>query len=168
MIPQIERRFAEIVPRVDFCSLRFVRERAEQIRVRQDVVQPVVSGESAGAMLTVCDGGGMGYAATSDLTVAGLQRAVQQALDWAQRTAGHSVVDHARIPRTPPHGEYRTPVQQPWNSLSLTNKVDLLRRECARLKVSDRIADWETSLWHNEVETLFLTTGGGRVYQMIH
>ena len=43
--------------------VRFVRERSEQVRVRQDVVQPVTGGENSGAMITVQAGGGMGYAA---------------------------------------------------------------------------------------------------------
>ncbi len=167
MLEQIEQPFAEIAPRAEFCSLRYARERSEQIRVRQDVVQPVVSSESRGAMITVHDGGGLGYAATCDLTAAGLRRAAQRAQGWAQQTAGRSVVDYAKVPRTPACGEYRTPVKKPWASLVLAQKVDLLRAECARLKTDGCIADWQTSLWYNEVETLLVTADGGRVHQMI-
>ena len=53
---------------MDFCSLRLVSERSETLVVRQDVLQPVVNSEDRGAMLTVWDKGGMGYAATSDLS----------------------------------------------------------------------------------------------------
>ena len=168
MLEQIEKRFAQVAPPVDFCSLRFVHERSEQISVRQNIVQPVVSQEDAGAMITVCAGKGMGYAATSDLSVAGLRRAVEQALTWARQTAGHSVVDPRQIPPSAPRGEYRTPVKKPWASLSLPEKVDLLRAECAKLKTDDRIADWHTMLWHNEVDSLYLTTTGGRVHQLIY
>ena len=167
MLEEIERRFAEIAPSAEFCSLRFTCERSEQIRVRQDVVQPVTSAESRGAMVTVCDRGGLGYAATSDLTTSGLRRAVERALDWARFTADKSVVDYASIPESHARGEYCTPVRTPWASITLKQKVDLLRAECARLKTDDRIADWQASLWHTEVETLFLTTGGGRVHQLI-
>jgi predicted Zn-dependent protease len=169
VVDQVERRFAEVAPRADFCSLRYVRERSEQIHVRQDVVQPAVGAESCGAMITVRDDGRLGYAATSDLTAAGLRRAVQQALDWAHRPTGRQVVDYAKVPQAPPpRGEYRTPVKRPWSSLSLAQKVDLLRAECRRLKTDDRVVDWMASLWHNKVETLLLTTDGGRVHQMIH
>jgi predicted Zn-dependent protease len=168
MLAEIEKRFAQVAPPVDFCSLRFVHERSEQISVRQDVVQPVVSQEDAGAMITVCAGKGMGYAATSDLTLGGLRRAVDRAVTWARQTAGRSVVDPRQIPPTRPVGEYHTPVKKSWRTLSLPEKVDLLRAECAKLKTDDRIADWHTALWYNEVESLYLTTTGGRVHQTIY
>lgn len=168
MIDDIERRFRRVAPPVPHCTLRFVRERSEQIRVRQDIVQPVSSGEDLGAMITVYDQGGVGYAATCDLTETGLRRAAEQACEWARQTAGRSVVDPAQLAFSHPTGQYRTPVRKPWTALSVKEKVDLLRRECARLKVDDRIADWEAALWHNELETLFLTAGGGRVHQQIN
>ena len=67
-------RFHQAVPAVDFCSLRYVRERSEYLDVRQDVLQPVATSEDSGVMLTVYDGGGMGYSATSDLSLSGLVR----------------------------------------------------------------------------------------------
>ena len=51
--------------------------------VRQGVLQPVTTGRDAGAMITVLDKGGMGYAATSDLSKSGLAKAAQQAVAWA-------------------------------------------------------------------------------------
>jgi len=166
MLKQIEQRFAEIVPAVDFCSLRFVQDRSEQIEVRQDVLQPVATAVDCGAMLTVIHKGGIGYGATSDLSVAGLTRAAAEAVAWAARTAGRTVVDFAKVPPTVPRGEYATTVTKPWDALSLADKVDLLKRECARLKIDDRIVDWRVMLWYGETETLFLTTGGGRVHQV--
>ena len=50
-------------------------------------------------------------------------------------------------------------------STPLSDKLDLLRTECARLKTDDRIVDWDASLWYTETDTLYLTTDGGRVYQ---
>ncbi len=167
MLERLEKRFAAVAPRADFCSLRFVLERGEQLCVRQNIVQPVVRGENAGAMLTVGDRGGMGYAATSDLTTGGLRAAAGQALRWAHESAGRSVVDYSKLPRTRPEGEYRTPVKTPWRMLSLKHKIDMLRSECVRLKSDDRIVDWATSLWYNDTETLYLTADGGRVHQML-
>jgi predicted Zn-dependent protease len=84
----LESRFREALPAVEFATLRYVEEREEQLAVRRGVVQPVESSLDAGAMLTVIDGGGIGYAATPDLSVAGLRRAAEQARTWAVRTAG--------------------------------------------------------------------------------
>src|SRR5919108_2215240 len=93
----LPERFGQVVPPVDFCSLRYVRERSEYLAVRQDIVQPVATSEDSGAMLTVYAGGGMGYAATSDLSLSGLRHAAEQAQDWAPQSARRSVVDFTKI-----------------------------------------------------------------------
>ncbi len=167
MLAELEKRFKEVAPAADFCSLRFVRETAEQLQVRQDVVQPVVSGEDTGAMISVHADGGVGYGATSDLTTNGLRRAAEQALRWAKLTAGRNVMGEQRPPRSSATGEYRSEVKKPWSSLSVSEKVEMLRSLCARLKTDDRIVDWETSLWRTERETLFLSTDGGRIHQTL-
>src|SRR5919206_4191658 len=105
MLERLEERFHHLAPQGDFCSLRFVRERSEMLAVRQNIVQPVQTSEDSGAMLTVYAGDGMGYAATSDLSLPGLQRAAQQAHGWARQSAGRSVVDFAKIRSAPPSGE---------------------------------------------------------------
>jgi len=166
MYERIEERFRQVTPAVDFCALRWVSERSEFLVVRQNVLQPVVTSEDSGAMLTVYDGGGMGYAATSDLSLSGLRHATEQARDWAQQSAGHSVVDFTKIMPDPPHGEYASPELLPWHSMPLSEKIDLLRTECARLKTDDRIVDWDASLWYTEMDTLYLTADGGRVRQL--
>jgi predicted Zn-dependent protease len=166
MYERIEEHFRQVAPAVDFCALRWVSERSEFLTVRQNVLQPVVTSEDSGTMLTVYNGGGMGYAATSDLSLSGLRHAAEQAQDWAQQSAGHSVVDFTKIIPDPPHGEYASPELLPWRSVPLSEKIDLLRTECARLKTDDRIVDWDASLWYTEMETLYLTADGGRVRQL--
>jgi len=167
MIDQIEARFREILPQADYITLRYVQDRSETIPVRQNVVEPVTRGEDAGAMITVIDGDGMGYAATSDLTTSGLKRAAQQALAWARTTAGRCVANFSEVPRTSTRAEYQAPVAKPWDSLSLKGKVDLLRRECERLKTDDLIVDWMTALMYEETDSLLLTSEGGRIHQRL-
>jgi predicted Zn-dependent protease len=117
-------------------------------------------------MLTVYNRGGMGYAATSDLSLSGLRHAAEQARDWAQHSAGRSVVDFTKLVTAPPHGAYASPERLPWRSVPLSEKIDLLRSECARLKIADRIVDWHASLWYTEMDTLYVTADGGRVHQL--
>ncbi len=66
MFDNIEKRFADLKPAVDFCSLRVVSQRHERVIVRQDVLEPVLNVRDVGAMVTVLDGSskratGMGY-----------------------------------------------------------------------------------------------------------
>ncbi|GIX49527.1 MAG: peptidase C69 [Candidatus Tectimicrobiota bacterium] len=165
MHAEVAARFRDVAPAVDFCSLRLVHQRSEMLSVRQNVVQPVVSSEDLGAMITICHGGGLGYAATSDLTAGGLRRAAERALAWARHSAGRAVMDFSKVVYGAPQGSYATPVQIPWQTVPLAEKLDLLRQECARLKTDPRIVDWEASLWYTEVDSLYLTADGGHVQQ---
>jgi predicted Zn-dependent protease len=165
MHERIAERFRLIAPAVDFCSLRLVQTHSEYLSVRQNIVQPVSTSEDTGAMITVIDRSGMGYAGTSDLTEAGLRRAAEHAQAWARSSAGRGVVDFSTVPFPRPTGEYASPVQKPWTSVPLPEKIDLLRTECERLKLDERIVNWEASLWYTENDVLYLTADGGRARQ---
>ena len=165
MWEEVERRFREVAPGVDFCSLRLVEERDEHISVRRGVLQPVVSSLDAGAMITIVDGTGMGYGATSDLTSSGLRRAADQALAWARRTRGRGLIDPSRTVRAPVPGEYATAAKSPWSSVALREKIDLLLEQCARLRIDARIQEWEAGLWFAERETMLVTADGIRSRQ---
>ncbi|MCU0724314.1 MAG: TldD/PmbA family protein [Planctomycetes bacterium] len=165
MHEQIEERFREVVPAIDFCSLRVVREDSETIQVRQGILQPVTSLADTGAMVTVLDKGGMGYAATSDLSKAGLRKAISAARGWARATRKKSVVDFRKVATPAPKGEWKSPVVTPWESVPLAEKIDLLKAQNAKLKTDPRIVDWSGMLWHTRKEQLYLTADGGRVLQ---
>lgn len=162
---RIVQRFHAIAPAVDFCSLRLMRTQSQYLSVRQNILQPVSTSDDMGAMITVIDKGGLGYAATSDLSASGLRHAAVHAHAWAQRSAGRSVVDFSAVAFPRPSGSYTSPVQLTWDSLPLADKIDLLRTTNAQLKTDDRIVDWEASLWHTDSETLFVTADGGHVQQ---
>ncbi len=165
MFERIEASFREILPDVDFCSLRLVDERSETLCVRQDVLQPVRSSDDLGAMLTVVDGDAMGYAATSDLSLSGLRAALDKARTWVSRTAGRGLLDFGTVPQPSQRGEYASAVGQSWDTLSLSDKVDLLQTQSHCLKCDDRIVDWVAELTRVRSETLFLTSTGGRLHQ---
>jgi predicted Zn-dependent protease len=166
MHDRIVERFRAVAPPVDFCSLRFMQTRSSYLSVRQNILQPVSTSEDIGAMLTIIDKGGLGYAGTSDVTESGLRRAAEHARAWAQRSACHSVVDFSTVALPRPRGTYTSPVRLSWNDVPLSDKIDLLRSTSETLKNDDRIADWEASLWHTESDTLFVTADGSRVHQV--
>jgi predicted Zn-dependent protease len=161
----IVRRFRDVAPAADFWSLRIVSERDDHLAVRRGVVQPPRTGLDLGVMVTVCAAGGMGYAGTCDVTTSGLQRAVDEALAWARSCAGRSVVDPRQLVRGPVRGTYVTPVAEAWESMSLRDKVDVLRVQCERLKCAPRIVDWSAALWRTTADTLFLTSTGSEIAQ---
>ncbi len=166
MFETIGARFAEHMPAVDFCSLRLSRERSQEITVRQGVLQPLRNGDDLGGMVVVHHEGGIGYAATGDLSPSGLAEAVRRARTWAERSARIALTDFSAVPMPHPRGTYRTPVRTPWAQAPLAESIDLLQRAAGALKTDDRIVDWEASLWWTEAESLYITSGGGEVHQV--
>lgn len=169
MFDTVQKRFESVLPpesECAYCALRLVEERSERIHVRQNVLQPVVDEFDLGAMITVVHNAGYGYAATSDLSASGLAGAIRRAREWAARTAPLAV-DYKALTMPHPSGEYRSPVERPWDSVSLGDKIALLKAEAERLKRHDAIVDWEAALWRIDHRTLFVTNRGGRVLQDI-
>ncbi|MEN6663853.1 MAG: TldD/PmbA family protein [Phycisphaerae bacterium] len=162
----LENIFREIVPAgVDFCSLRHVCSDGRSLMVRQDVPEAPGLSHDEGAMITVIAGGGIGYGATCDLSREGLKNAAQQAADWARHTAGRCVTNFSKLIPAAVTGEYRTPEETPWASLSLAALLDVLTEQSRRLKTAECIVDWMTAVRHWNWQTLLLTTAGTRVRQ---
>ena len=70
---------------------------------------------------------------------------------------------------TPPSdhaiGEYRSPVEVDWETLPLDDRLELLHQQSRLLGIDDRIVDWNASLVKRDVDTLLVTSGGGRIEQ---
>ena len=165
MIDSLRQQLRERAPAVDFCALRYVDETSEFLQVRQDVAEPPQLSASRGAMVTVIDKGGLGYAATSDLSPSGVADAMRRAHDLARLTAGRSVVDYGAIELPRPQGTYRSKVERDPASLSRGAKYELLADEAKQCRVDDRIVDWEANLWSTKTRQLYLTADGGEVEQ---
>lgn len=165
MLDSLASRFQRVLPAGVHASLRYVSERTEVFSVEQDIVQPSSYGEDAGVMITVVDGDGLGYAATSDLSESGLREAVRQAHTWARRTQGRGVAGGEAFVTPPSKGDYASPVTLPWSSQSPAEKIERLAAACKALKRDDRIVDWKASLVGTEGESLLLTSEGGHVHQ---
>ncbi len=168
MLDTLQRDFRSIAPAVDFCALRFVEESSEYLQVRQDVAEPPQLSVSRGAMVTVIHEGGLGYAATSDLSRTGLADAMERARRYARLTAGRSVVDYGAMAMPRPNGTYRSAVARDPASLSRRDKYDLLAGEARQCRVDQRIVDWEANLWTTTSKQAYFTADGAAVEQEFH
>jgi predicted Zn-dependent protease len=165
MLDTLQRDFRALAPAVDFCALRFVEESSEYLAVRQDVAEPPKLGVNSGAMVTIIDKGGLGYAATSDLSRAGLLDAVERARRYAKLTAGRSVMDYSAVEMPRPTGDYRSPVGRDPASLSRKEKYELLAGEAKECRIDDRIVDWEANLWSTTAKQAYFTADGAAAVQ---
>jgi predicted Zn-dependent protease len=164
-LQHIAESFVSVAPAVDYWSLRLVEERSEALSVRQGVLQPPYSGHHRGAMVTVLVGGAGGYAATADLSPAGLRRAAGEAVDWARAVAGRALLAPGEAARSAAVGDYASPVVRPWASADLEEKLGWLQAACAALQVDARIVDSAASLAYRARETLFVSSDGARLSQ---
>lgn len=167
MFETIATRFRGQIPSVDFCSLRIVRERTEVLANTRGVLQPPQAADDLGAMVTVFHGGGMGYAATSDLSDSGLSAAIERAKGWAAKSAGLAVFDFSKIVMPHPKGEYTSPVEQSFHGMSLSDKLGILTEQSEKLVIDPRIVHWEASMMYIGTESLYITSGGGEVHQTL-
>jgi len=148
----------------DFWSLRFVEETSESCAVRKNVPQPLEVSTDRGVMATVHANGGMGYAATSDTSPAGLQDALDTALAWARATARMGLVDTRALPRPGARGEYRSPSLDAPRP-SHRDIYEMLATESRAAAIDPRIVDWQA---HVDVRTAthrLVTSTGGDVVQ---
>ena len=165
MLEQIARAFAESEPTAEYWILRLVEDTTHVLTVRQNIVEPPYTHHDAGAMLTVLDGGGIGYGATCDLTPQGLSRAFKAARSWARATAVNTLLVPGDYPRLVSQGNYHYPGEIPWDSWSLSQKVELLQEACAGLKAGDAIVDWYAYVSHTRRESVLVSGHGGWIEQ---
>ncbi len=156
---------AESAPKVQFWSARVVDRISEEIHVRRNLLQPLKRERTSGLMVTVHDGGGSGYAATTDFSSVGLRKAFEKAQNWAQVSGQNSVIDTRQVKMPRESGSYHSPVLVPWNTWSLRQKIDLLTALSCRIKTDDRIVDWETSMLFTEEMHNYITSEGVQIEQ---
>ena len=160
----IAQRFRRLAPAgLDYASLRVVEEHSNTTRIRQDVVEPAERSIDRGAMVTALAGDGIGYAATSDLTDAGLRAAIDRAAHWARLSQGRSVFDTPPVlPRA--EGRYASATARPLQ-LTAADRLDLLMRESRACRIDERIVDWEASLWTVRSRQMTAALDGGEAQQ---
>jgi predicted Zn-dependent protease len=148
----------------DFWSLRIVDEQIDDHEVRNDVAQPLRTVRDRGAMLIAWVGAGAGYAATANLSAAGLQAALDIATARAQAGAALALVDHREIARpaasggyVSPNAEHPLPSRREW--------LDRLAHECAGAGIDARIVERVASVQVTHTDQLYMTGDGVRIDQ---
>jgi predicted Zn-dependent protease len=164
MHDEIRKSFKSLRSTAPFFSLRLHDERREHLAVRQDTIEPPRLAIDRGAMLVAMTDGGYGYCSTGDVSPAGLQAALDRATAWAEATRETSVYRYAPHEMPTPAGE-RLAASQANASLSRSELYDLLADECRSARVDERIVERYAALELRRVDQLYLTNGGGDVYQ---
>lgn len=166
-IADIASRFAAVAPACEAWSVRVMRSRSEHLCVTRGIVDPVHLGDDLGAMVTVQARGGVGYAATSDVSAAGLAAAGREALAWAERVAGRMVaaVDRKKARSAPVMFEREDVPRLGWDALSRGAKIERLKASADTLKRSDAIVDWGAAVSFTDEDVVLATSAGDFIRQ---
>lgn len=160
----LRERFKALRTSAQAYSLRHVRQADHYLCVRRDVAEPPRLTLDEGAMLIARVGGSEAYAATSDLSQAGLQSALERAEALARQLAGLGLVDLAPLSMADGQHDYLAPgVERPFASIK--DCLALLQAEASQVPNDPRFANWETSLAVSEVEQLYFNSAGAELRQ---
>jgi predicted Zn-dependent protease len=162
---KIRTLFQALRSSAPFYSLRWVDETHEHLAVRQDTIEPPRLYLDRGAMLVAMTEGGYGYCATSDLSPAGLQAALDRATAWAEATREISVYRYAPHDMPAPRGERAAAAVGGRASVSRSELYDLLADECRQARIDDRIVERYAALELRTVDNFYLTNTGGDARQ---
>jgi predicted Zn-dependent protease len=166
----IEKSFERLAQGIDHCVFRLAEKRRLGVSVRRDVPEPVLNDHVSGCMLTVVEDGGAGYAATGDLSEAGLELAIKDARDRAKLTASRRLFDAARLPIPADRSRVDTRPKggPPTISECLAMTSDASRRiktAATDARAMDKIADWSAAIEAAECHSLLLSSAGARIEQ---
>ncbi len=164
-IADIAARFAAVAPACDAWSIRVMRSRSESLSVTRGIVDPVSLGDDLGAMITVQTKGGVGYAATSDVSSAGLKVAGRHALAWAERVAGRMVAAVERKKTASVKFDHEDRPRQAWDALSRAAKIERLKATADALKRDDKIVDWAAYVSFADEDVVLSTSDGDFIRQ---
>ena len=162
---EILNRIEAMKPEVEFWSIRLVENASESLAVRQGILNPPHQSLEKGVLLTVVNAGGVGYAATPDMSRIGLEHAFEHARGWAARAAQFQLFDSKQFPHSKSRGHYRSPVKKSYSKVSLTDKIAWLQEAASVLKVDDRIVDWVSGFSHSTSKQTYWNSLGAEIEQ---
>ncbi|WP_305806012.1 TldD/PmbA family protein [Stenotrophomonas sp. YIM B06876] len=110
-----------------YCDVRIGRYLRQFVITREDKVQNVVNTESTGTGIRVIVNGAWGFAATNDLSPAGVVKAAQQAAAIARANAKVQTAP-VQLAKAPGHGQvsWKTPIRKNAMEVPLKDKAGLL------------------------------------------
>jgi predicted Zn-dependent protease len=149
----------------DWLALRFVEEDTHHRTVRNGRPEQNSVGFERGVMVEALVNGHIAYAATSDLSKAGLKRAALAAVSNARSAASSKVFDSSPAQRPVALGTYRTVAGSWLDSVGLAEFTDHLIEATRRLRVADNIVTATAEATFVESRMRYVSTNGSDVFQ---
>lgn len=153
--------------KADYISLRLVKKRNISLMVRNEKFEGLSSDNDNGVMVEVLKDGQFGYAATSDLSLEGLNCAGQKALSLATKASQYNLKRFTLNERPPVSGQYISPFVSGFDEFNSKETSELLIAISKAMKIDDKIINREAFFSLSEMEITFVSTNGADAFQKL-
>jgi predicted Zn-dependent protease len=161
----IHRALSRLRLEADWVALRHVRESSYHRSVRNGKPDSNRTSHDEGVMIETRIDGQIGYAATCDLSEAGLLHALKRAVALAGVTARFPVCALPEQVRPTTRGQYASPVGQPFDQMTLAGFTDHLLEACRRLTVTDAVINSVAEATLTEMLQHHVSSSGADLHQ---
>ena len=148
-----------------WAGLRYSRETTTQRSVRNDRPETNRSALEEGVMCEVLVDGHFGYAATADLSSAGLARAFDRALATTRASSDHKVHAFSVKQRPQATGSYRSLREREPGATSLTEITDCLLAAAHAMKLSSLLVNRSASAMIIQTQINYFSSNGSDTRQ---
>lgn len=124
---------------VEFLGIKSVTEKVTEIAVRNERSEGVTTSIDSGVRIEVMFNQHIGYSSTSDTSDSGLLRAFELAKKQTRFFSSHKSYPFSSAIRTRSQGAYRSQIQKPLDSLSLSEVQKVLKECTQRMNESSEI-----------------------------
>jgi len=151
---------------VQFADLRIVDERQRGLATKNGKVAHAADSNSMGIGIRVLANGAWGFAATEDLTRAGVETTAQQAVEIARASAQVKEHDVTLAPEKPHVDDWASAYQIDPFSISVEENLDLLMKVDAELLKVQGITLAETNMNFRRYEQWYYSNEGADIHQV--
>ncbi|HVZ16633.1 MAG TPA: DNA gyrase modulator, partial [Terriglobales bacterium] len=153
---------------VQYAEARIVDERQRALATKNGKIGTASDSESLGLGVRVLADGAWGFAATEDLTQAGVETAAAQALEIARASAQVKQKDVILAPEKAYKDDWASPCEIDPFSISIEENLDLLMKIDAELRSVQGVTLAETNVNFRRYEQWFYNSEGSDIHQLKH
>jgi TldD protein len=153
---------------VEYAEARIVDERQRALATKNGKIGTASDAESLGLGIRVLANGAWGFAATEDLSRAGVESAAVHALDIARASASVKQEDVRLAPEKAYQDDWAGPCRIDPFSISIEQNLDLLMKIDSELRAVEGVTLAETNLNFRRYEQWFYNTDGSDIHQLKH
>jgi predicted Zn-dependent protease len=161
----LQRTLGQLKNHADWISLRQVSEKTTYRTIRNEKPDRNHIFSDQGIMVEVLVDGHFGYAGTSDISEAGIQRAFKKAFQTAKAASSLKVHHFSTDQRPQAKGSYTSPVMVPLDQISAKEITDIFIDATNAMKLSDKVVSRSATAMLVETELLSLSSSGSEIQQ---